>query len=384
MDKEQDLLDGLTKDEWGKRIKWRQDEDYVFVSYASLDWKKVYPTVVDMQNKGFNIYIDTEFKEEANIGWIEKMNTYMSDGLCKGILSFVSINSLRSYAVLMEQLFSYSDQVTLNFRDKKIPNFYIGLNSGTPQAIEDEIFDEQSNSSKMKVKMQTNECQEIKKYMTDYFRKINRHDEDVDRKISIMKNKHYIAVEMFDMFIKNASISEFISPVKCSDFLENNFINQKNKSINLKPNVNFIKNTSINSESEIKTSPGCDEEKEIEKKDKVSPVISYSSIPNINNCSSRIGHVLRVLIKMNQLEKPIENYSKAFNNAAVEVASELGVTKSTVVDKCNRQMQLTAEGFNNLVQKWFETKSLDLKNHMLNHISNKIEDKKAINFFFEV
>lgn len=40
---------------WQLRNGWIPDKDYVFVSYSSRDWDKVYPCVMALRARGINV-----------------------------------------------------------------------------------------------------------------------------------------------------------------------------------------------------------------------------------------------------------------------------------------------------------------------------------------
>ena len=70
--------------------------------------------------------------------------------------------------------------------------------------------------------------------------------------------------------------------------------------------------------------------------------------------SSKINQICMVIEKVNQENKPIENYTKTLQNIYGAVASELNISKSPVVDKCNRQLGLTAMEFAKYVRDYSE------------------------------
>lgn len=52
---------------------WRKDEGYVFVSYSSRDWDKVYPCVLELRARGINVFIDVEFQENSSSNWLHNL-----------------------------------------------------------------------------------------------------------------------------------------------------------------------------------------------------------------------------------------------------------------------------------------------------------------------
>lgn len=92
--------------------------------------------------------------------------------------------------------------------------------------------------------------------------------------------------------------------------------------------------------------------------------------------SSKINQICMVIEKVNQENKPIENYTKTLQNIYGAVASELNISKSPVVDKCNRQLGLTAMEFAKYVRDYSEDGKDTLYDIVMNAAGN--EDEKAL------
>ena len=92
--------------------------------------------------------------------------------------------------------------------------------------------------------------------------------------------------------------------------------------------------------------------------------------------SSKINQICMVIEKVNQENKPIENYTKTLQNIYGAVASELNISKSPVVDKCNRQLGLTAMEFAKYVRDYSEEGKDTLYDIVMNAAGN--EDEKAL------
>ena len=66
---------------------WLKDENYVFVSYASQDWDKVYPCVLELRAKGINVFIDIEFRENSSSSWLNNLEERMIQSFeCNGVI----------------------------------------------------------------------------------------------------------------------------------------------------------------------------------------------------------------------------------------------------------------------------------------------------------
>ena len=57
---------------------WLKDENYVFVSYSSQDWEKVYPCVLELRAMGINIFIDVEFQENSSSRFCSQLEELFS------------------------------------------------------------------------------------------------------------------------------------------------------------------------------------------------------------------------------------------------------------------------------------------------------------------
>ena len=71
-------------------------EDYYFVSYSHKDYKKVMKDILLLEDCGINIWYDTDMHVGENLEDIAK--TYISKFQCKGIIFYLSKNSILSDA----------------------------------------------------------------------------------------------------------------------------------------------------------------------------------------------------------------------------------------------------------------------------------------------
>lgn len=117
------------------RDGWQEGAGYIFVSYASQDWEKVYPCVLALRELGVNAFIDTNFQK--NKGWLQNIEERLfNDDRCRGIVAFVSTGYLGSYACLAELLANRTDTQRMK-RGKALPVLYLALEEqlGTVQGI---------------------------------------------------------------------------------------------------------------------------------------------------------------------------------------------------------------------------------------------------------
>lgn len=80
-------------------------KDFIFVSYKSDNWSKVFLDVVmPLQEKyGLRVYCDKAFGQDLD-SWYIQMQKQLEDFHCKGVLSFRSPEYLGSYATLLEMM----------------------------------------------------------------------------------------------------------------------------------------------------------------------------------------------------------------------------------------------------------------------------------------
>lgn len=74
--------------------------DYYFVSYSHKDYRLVYRDIFDLQNNGLNIWYDRGIP--AGKDWRDIAGKYMAPLACKGVLFYISENSLQSKAIMEE------------------------------------------------------------------------------------------------------------------------------------------------------------------------------------------------------------------------------------------------------------------------------------------
>ena len=102
-------------DELKKKLEdgWIKGEPYVFVSYASKDKEKVYEFVYELRKRGINVYIDIELQENISKNWLQNIKERLYDVDCVAMISFLSLNYFRSYACLIEQLVTRSEDLKI-------------------------------------------------------------------------------------------------------------------------------------------------------------------------------------------------------------------------------------------------------------------------------
>lgn len=235
----------ITKKMYLRQLKdgWKLNQNYVFVSYASRDWEKVYPTVLALRALGINVYIDVEFIENQSSSWLENFQERLfRGGGCKGIVAFLSINYMRSYACLMEQLANRTDTMRQRM-GKPLPVFYIALEPrmGTLQQMSAYIYEDavMEVSTREQVQMSPPESAVLQRFVRDCNYPKYPDAESVTNMLDGIRDKHDVATTMYRLIFEEPldmpSIQVFEEPGQCAKQLADNFINDKNWSIKLYP-----------------------------------------------------------------------------------------------------------------------------------------------------
>lgn len=104
----------FTKDEAEMIEKYKKslkqcdmDKPYIFISYSKKDSLCVYPLVSQLQNQGYNVWIDTRGLE-TSVGqnWQDPALKSIANSLCRSVFFMVSANSLKSAPVFAEIMWS--------------------------------------------------------------------------------------------------------------------------------------------------------------------------------------------------------------------------------------------------------------------------------------
>ena len=227
-------------DELKKKLEdgWIKGEPYVFVSYASKDKEKVYDFVYELRKRGINVYIDIELQENISKNWLQNIKERLYDVDCVAMISFLSLNYFRSYACLIEQLVTRSEDLKME-KGKYLENFYIALddNMSTIQKMEDAVYDNTvaKESQSMAIKMVPEEVNVLKDVMEDNIAVKSKLKKDVRSTIDGLNTAHRVAISMLSYIFKESSysIQKYGTAGDCAQLMYNNFTNDKNDKINI-------------------------------------------------------------------------------------------------------------------------------------------------------
>ena len=227
-------------DELKKKLEdgWIKGEPYVFVSYASKDKEKVYEFVYELRKRGINVYIDIELQENISKNWLQNIKERLYDVDCVAMISFLSLNYFRSYACLIEQLVTRSEDLKME-KGKYLENFYIALddNMSTIQKMEDAVYDNTvaKESQSMAIKMVPEEVNGLKYVLEDNIAVKSKLKKDVRSTIDGLNTAHRVAISMLSYIFKESSysIQKYGTAGDCAQLMYNNFTNDKNDKINI-------------------------------------------------------------------------------------------------------------------------------------------------------
>lgn len=96
------------------------EKEYVFVSYSKKDAKKVYPVIIELQNRGYNIWIDKMLGSTAGTTWNANVLEALMERNCMAVLFFMSCNSMWSTPVCAELLFTSAEEVMNNHQNEEL------------------------------------------------------------------------------------------------------------------------------------------------------------------------------------------------------------------------------------------------------------------------
>lgn len=227
-------------DELKKKLEdgWIKGEPYVFVSYASKDKEKVYDFVYELRKRGINVYIDIELQENISKNWLQNIKERLYDVDCVAMISFLSISYFRSYACLIEQLVTRSEDLKME-KGRYLENFYIALddNMSTIQKMEDAVYDNTvaKESQSMAIKIVPEEVNVLKDVMEDNIAVKSKLKKDVRSTIDGLNTAHRVAISMLSYIFKESSysIQKYGTAGDCAQLMYNNFTNDKNDKINI-------------------------------------------------------------------------------------------------------------------------------------------------------
>ena len=224
------------------RDGWRKDEDYVFVSYSSQDWEKVFPCVLELRARGINVFIDIEFEENSSSSWLSNLEERMIRSCeCRGLVAFVSAGYLGSYACLTELIANRTSAQSRQKGGEPLPVFYIALDEAlsTPQGISKRIYDKEVRMElvRQKVRIEPAEYTKMENYLLDCHLERYPDRQAVRSLLDWIRDRFNVATIMNELIFADTrlmpNIQLFEGAAECAERLTRNFVNDKNESIQL-------------------------------------------------------------------------------------------------------------------------------------------------------
>lgn len=124
------------------------NEPYIFISYSHKDYKQVYADLADLHESGIRFWYDTDLL--AGINWDDGVRKRLTDPKCRGIIFYLSDNSLRSEAILTEIRIAIGEDSATSCLPKNLDYFAVNLTSDLPSVLVNRIFDGTDNGNERK------------------------------------------------------------------------------------------------------------------------------------------------------------------------------------------------------------------------------------------
>ena len=124
------------------------NEPYIFISYSHKDYKQVYADLSDLHESGIRFWYDTD--QLAGINWDDGVRKRLTDPKCRGIIFYLSDNSLRSEAILTEIRIAIGEDSATSCLPKNLDYFAVNLTSDLPSVLVNRIFDGTDNGNERK------------------------------------------------------------------------------------------------------------------------------------------------------------------------------------------------------------------------------------------
>ena len=242
------------RDESLKRLKittYKDKKGYVFVSYKSDNWKKVFEEkVFQLQDMGLRVYSDKNFND-TNHPWLDDMDKNIK--YSSAVVLFISCEYLKSYATLIELL------TAIKHKKEIVPIYF---------ARRDSLFDELEDDVDLEddiIKMEPSEAKKLEALMqmTDgkYAESIKKIWNDCSDKFSAQK---FSVMNVVDAF----------KTILCGNGFKDNLLGANNESLK-----NTINDACSNAKySKVFESVEKDEEISLLQADKVDDVVAVRTI----------------------------------------------------------------------------------------------------------
>ena len=345
-----------------KITTYEDEKGYVFISYKSENWEKVFmEKVIPLNRAGVRIYSDKNF-DEVNDSWLETMETNIMESTA--VILFISEEYVRSMATLIELLTAISEQKTIipvylkskkelfnkskndsSFKEEAVvatPAEYSKLNA-LISLDDNKVYSKTLSNIKNRCKSRLDINQLKIKDIIMCFEKLlnngNLQDSLFENNISALINRIQKAYS-HDMPRATAqgwnpfegSLDEVL---KRADKLQEDITNKADDWI--VPNEIIEFDDSFDTLDEISSFE--DSFDTFDEND----VFDFSQANT--EIRSKINQVCMVVKVVKEFEMDEQAYPDILHIAYKEVAEKLNIGKFSVVDKCQRQLGLNAQQF---------------------------------------
>lgn len=111
--KQEDLLKKIKPCDLNKR--------YIFISYSSNDWEQVYKDVIELQNRGYEVWLDDKNLDKKEESWEKAALEAIRNVNCRLLIFYVSEHSLTSRNCYNEVMETLSDISKKRHNTKAVP-----------------------------------------------------------------------------------------------------------------------------------------------------------------------------------------------------------------------------------------------------------------------
>ena len=111
--KQEDLLEQIKPCDLNKR--------YIFISYSSNDWEQVYRDVIELQNRGYEVWLDDKNLDKKEESWEKAALDAIRNVNCRLLIFYVSEHSLTSRNCYNEVMETLSETSKKRHNKKAVP-----------------------------------------------------------------------------------------------------------------------------------------------------------------------------------------------------------------------------------------------------------------------
>lgn len=223
-------------------IRWcDEDKPFAFISYSSKDKRKVWDDIIELQIKGYNIWIDKNMKETDH-SWFDTAKKALSNENCKLVIFYLSESSIKSEPCLKELNYSQNEVnnnipwIVVEAKEKynDIINNLIDKNE-----VVEEMIDKYVYSSKKRIKHDDDIAiyfEKLEKNLIDNGIKPLSEEELYSKAVKMINedNQEYSAIAILDYCYSRGYLPAIMlrAFIQEKPIFRDYFTNEKDKDIN--------------------------------------------------------------------------------------------------------------------------------------------------------